>query len=117
MQTPPQQQQPQRVVAMNASLQTFSHLIPALKLLQDEADQYRKTVRELEQTLEQTGRTSRSDVQELTRITAEIQATERKHADSVRMRENVLRMGYNVVRDTYNESARPESCVDAAVPQ
>jgi hypothetical protein len=104
----------QRTGNFDASLKMFASLAPSLQLLQNESAQYKTKIRELEQILENTGRARRADVEELARITGEIKSAEAQYSQSLKMRDNILLMGYNIVRDTYNDSAKADSLVDAS---
>ncbi len=106
----------QRVENFESSLKMFASMGPSLQLLELEAATLQKKIREQELLLEQTGRTKRNEVDDLKRIGDEIKLFEVKCANWLKMRDNMLSMGYNIVRDTYNDSARPEHQVGAVAP-
>jgi hypothetical protein len=102
-----------RVEAFEASLKMFSSLGPALNVLHSEISVYKNRVKELEQVLEQTGRTKRAEVDEIQRINDEIKLNEAKKLKLQQMHIDVLTMAYNIVRDTYNDAAHAGCLVDA----
>ena len=102
----------QRVEAFEASLKMFASLSPALNVMHTEMAVYKNRVKELEQVLEQTGRTKRADVDEIKRIGDDIKTHDDKHARVQQMHDHVLTMAYNIVRDTYNDAAKPGCLVD-----
>jgi hypothetical protein len=103
----------QRVTGFDASLKMFSGLAPALQILQDESVAQKAKIRELEAVLESIGRTKRGDIEQSNRIVEEIKTTEYNYYQSLQMRNNMLSMGYKIVRDVYNDSAKPDSLIDA----